>query len=64
MYQFFDLHLIPRIILSDACLIYHLREESQNCCMGTSLDADVLHIILGHCDLIIVSEAYLLYYLM
>ena len=45
MYQFCDLHLISRIILSGAYLIYHLREESQNCCMGTSLDADVSHTI-------------------
>ena len=51
MYQFCDHHLMFRIILSGAYLIYHLREESQNCCMGTSLDADQSHTILGHCDL-------------
>ena len=45
MYQFCDLDLISRIILSGAYLIYYLREESQICCMDTSLDADVLHSI-------------------
>ena len=43
MYQFCDLDLISRIILSGAYLIYYLREESQICCMDTSLDADVSH---------------------
>ena len=51
MYQFCDLDLISTIIVSGAYLIYYLREESQNCCMDTSLDADVSHTILGHCDL-------------
>ena len=51
MYQFCDLDLISRIILSEAYLKYYLREESQICCMDTSLDADVSHTILGHCDL-------------
>ena len=45
MYQFCDLHLLSRIILSGAYLIFHLREESQNCCTGTSFDADVSHTI-------------------
>ena len=45
MYQFFDLDLISRIILSGAYLIYYLREESQICCMVTSLDVDVSHTI-------------------
>ena len=44
-YQFCDLDLIYRIILSGAYLIYYLREESQICCMDTSLDADVSHYI-------------------
>ena len=43
MYQFWDLDLISRIILSGAYLVYYLREESQVCCMGTSLDVDVSH---------------------
>ena len=44
--------LISTIILSGAYLIYYLRGESQICCsMDTSLDADVWHTILGHCDL-------------
>ena len=43
MYQFCGLDLISRIILSGAYLIYYLREESQICCMDTSLDADVSH---------------------
>ena len=51
MYQFCDLDLISRIILSGAYLIYYVREESQICCMDTSLDVDVSHTILGHCDL-------------
>ena len=51
MYQFCDLHLISRIILSGAYLIYYLREESKICCMDTSLGADMSHTILGHCDL-------------
>ena len=45
MYQFCDLDLISRIILSGAYLIYYLREESQICCMDTSLDVDVSHTI-------------------
>ena len=32
-------------------IIYYLREESQICCIDTTLDADVSHTILGHCDL-------------
>ena len=51
MYQFCDLDLIFRIIASGVYLIYYLREEFQICCMDTSLDADVSHTILGHCDL-------------
>ena len=51
MYQFCDLDLIFIIIVSRAYLIYYLREESQICCIDTSLDADVSHIILDHCDL-------------
>ena len=51
MYQFCDLGLITRIIASGAYLIYYLREESQICYMDISLDADVSHTILGHCDL-------------
>ena len=35
MYQFCDLDLFSRIILSGAYLIYYLREESQICCMDT-----------------------------
>ena len=71
IYQFSDLYLISTIIVSGAYLIYYLRKESPICCMDTSLDADVSHTILGHCDLtndnvfrIIVSEAHLLYKLM
>ena len=45
MYQFCDLDLISTIIVSGAYLIYYLREESQICCMDTSLDADVSHTI-------------------
>ena len=45
--------LISRIIVSGAYLIYYLREESQICCMDTSLDANVSHTILGHCDLVL-----------
>ena len=45
MYQFCDIDLISRIILSVAYLIYYLREESKVFCMDTSLDADVLHTI-------------------
>ena len=45
MYQFCDLDLISRIILSGAYLIYCLREESQICYLDTSLDADVSHTI-------------------
>ena len=41
MYQFCDLDLISRIIVSGAYLVYYLREESQICCIDTSLDADV-----------------------
>ena len=74
MYQFLghcDLDLISRIILQEyISYIYYLREESQNWCMDASLDADMFRTILGHClsyDLvsrIIVSGAFLLYYLM
>ena len=41
IYQFCDLELISRIIVSGAYLIYNLWDESQICCMDTSLDADV-----------------------
>ena len=51
IYHFCDLNLISTIIVSEAYLIYYLREESHICCMDTSLDADVSHTILGHCDL-------------
>ena len=51
IYQFCDLDLVSTIIMSGAYFIYHLREESQICCMDTSLDTDVSHTILGHCDL-------------
>ena len=51
MYQFCDNDLISRIIVSGAYFIYYLREESQICCMDTSLDVDVSHTILGYCDL-------------
>ena len=51
MYQFCDLDLISTIIVSGAYFIYHLRKESQICCMYTSFDDDVWHTILGHCDL-------------
>ena len=40
MYQFCDLDLISTIIVSGAYLVYYLREESQICCLDTSLDAD------------------------
>ena len=50
MHQFCDLDLISRIIVLGAYLIYYLREESQIYCMDTSLDVDVSHTILGHCD--------------
>ena len=45
MYQFCDLDLISTIIMSGAYLIYCLREDSQVCCMDTSLDADLSHTI-------------------
>ena len=45
MYQFCHRDLIFRIILSGAYLIYYFREESQICCMDTSVDADVSHTI-------------------
>ena len=71
MYQFCDLDLISTIIVSGAYLIYYLREESQICCMDTSLDADVSRTIFRSLILtydlvsrIIVSGAYLLYYLL
>ena len=48
MYQFCDLDIISKIIVSGAYLIYYFREESQICCMDTSLNADVSHTILGH----------------
>ena len=48
MYQFCDRGLISTIIVLRA---YCLREESQICCMDTSLDAAVSLTILGHCDL-------------
>ena len=51
IYQFCGIDLISRIILSGAYLRYYLREETQICCMDTSLDADVSYTILGHCDL-------------
>ena len=43
MYHFCDLDLFSTIIESGAYLIYYLREESQICCMDTSLDAGVSH---------------------
>ena len=45
MYQFCELDQISKIIMSGAYmyLIYYLREESQICCMDTSLDADVTY---------------------
>ena len=45
LYQFCDLDVMSAIIVSRAYLIYYLREESQICCMDTSLDADVSHTI-------------------
>ena len=51
MCQFCDFDPITRIIVSGAYLINYLRDKSQICCMDTSLDADVSHTILGHCDL-------------
>ena len=51
IYQFCDLDLISTIIVPGAYFIYYLREEFQILCLGTSLDADVSHTILGHCDL-------------
>ena len=45
-----DLDLISRVIVLGAYSIYYSREESQICCMDTSLDADVSHTISGHCD--------------
>ena len=48
MCQFCDLDFISTIMVSGAYLIFCLREESQICCMDTSLDADVSHTILGH----------------
>ena len=45
MYRFCDLDLVSRIIVSGASHIYYFREESQICCMDTSLDADVSHTI-------------------
>ena len=58
--------------MSGAYLVYYLREESQICCMDTSLDADVSHAIFRSLwswimtllSRIIMSGAYLLYYLM
>ena len=43
--------LVCRIIVSRTYLLYYLRWDSQICCMDTSLEVDVLHTILGHCDL-------------
>ena len=43
MYQFLshcDLDLVSRIIMSEAYLIYFLREEFQIRCMVATLDAD------------------------
>ena len=37
--------LVFRIIVSRKYLLYHLRWESQICCMDTSLDVDVSHTI-------------------
>ena len=52
MYQFCDLDLISRIILSGAYLIYYLREESQICCIWIHLWMLMCRIpFLGHCDL-------------
>ena len=45
MYQLNDLNLISKRIVSGAYLKYYLREESLICCMDTSLDDDVSHII-------------------
>ena len=45
MYQFCDLDLLSSIIVSGACFVYYLREESQICSMDTSLDADVSNTI-------------------
>ena len=46
IYQFCDLNLISTMIVSGAYLIYYFREETQICCMDTSLDAHVSHTIL------------------
>ena len=43
--------LVCRIIVFRPYLLYYLRWESQICFMDTSLDADALHTILGHCDI-------------
>ena len=43
--------LVCRIIVSRTYLLNYLRWESQICSMDTSLDVDVSHTILGHCDL-------------
>ena len=54
MYHFWVIltsDLVCRIIVSRTYLLCYLRWESQICCMDTSLDADVSHTILGHCDL-------------
>ena len=37
--------LVCRIIVFRPYLLYYLRWESEICCMGTSLDADVSHTI-------------------
>ena len=61
IYQFCDLYLISRIIVSVAYLVYYLRGESQICCLDTSLDADVSHTIFRTYDIvskIILSGAY------
>ena len=57
--------------MSGAYLIYYFRGESQICCMDTSFDADVSYTIFRSVILtydlvsrVMMSGAYLLYYLM
>ena len=51
MNQFCDLDLISTIILSEAYLIYYLREESQIWGVDFSWNGGMVHTIMSHFDL-------------
>ena len=44
-------HLVSRIIVSGAYLLFYLYFESQIWCMDASSNGGKLRTILGHCDL-------------